>query len=88
MEAALSISDPLQVHEQFWQTKLICPGGGTYVWNAKWHTTESTIYGHPGEPKAGAPNAMPLARFSGANLGLNFEPQGLSAKAVFDRKPR
>ncbi len=80
--------DPLQVHEQFWQTKLLCPGGGTYVWNAKWQTMESTVYGHPGEPKTGAANATPLARFSGANLGLSFEPQGLSAKAVLERKLR
>jgi hypothetical protein len=78
--------DPVQLHEQFWQTKLICPGGGSYVWNAKWQTMESTAYGHPGEPKAGPKNNFPLARFNGANLGLNFEQQGLSAKVALDRK--
>src|SRR5262249_36553881 len=43
--------DPLKLHEQFWQTKLVCPGGGRYVWNEEWQTMESTVYGHPGQPK-------------------------------------
>src|SRR2546425_12772561 len=60
--------DPVQVHEQFWRTKLVCPGGGAYVWNSEWHTMESTVYGHAGAPKAGAATAMPFVRFSGANL--------------------
>lgn len=77
--------DPVKLHERFWQTRLLCPGGGSYVWNAQWHTMESTVYGHPGEPKPG-PNGIPLlAKFSGANLGLSFENQGLSAKVVLDR---
>jgi hypothetical protein len=78
--------DPVKVHEQFWQTKLLCPGGGSYVWNEQWHTMESTVYGHPGEPKAGPKDMAPLAGISGVNLGLSFEDQGLSAKAVLDRE--
>jgi len=77
--------DPVKLHERFWQTKLSCPGGGSYVWNEKWQTMESTVYGHPGEPKAGPANFGPLTSVSGANLGLSFEHQGLSAKAVFTR---
>jgi len=77
--------DPVKLHEQFWQTKLICPGGGTYVWNAQWQTMESTVYGHPGEPKKGPGKFLPLARVTSANLGLTFENQGLSARAVLER---
>jgi hypothetical protein len=80
--------DPVKVHEQFWQTKLLCPGGGSYAWNEKWHTMESTVYGHPGEPKAGPKGIATLAGISGINLGLNFENQGLSAKAVLDREAK
>ena len=78
--------DPVKLHEQFWQTKLICPGGGHYVWNEKWQTMESSVYGHPGEPKAGPGKILPLANITGANFGLTFENQGLSAKAVLDRE--
>lgn len=77
--------DPVKLHEQFWQTKLLCPGGGAYVWNEKWHTMESTVYGHPGEPKPGPKGIRPLANFTGVNLGLSFESQGLSAKVVLER---
>ena len=47
--------DPVVLHEQFWQTRLVCPGGGKYVWNEKWQTMESTVFGHPGEPKEAQP---------------------------------
>ncbi len=66
----------------------MCPGGGTYVWNEKWHTMESTVYGHPGEPKPGPKNILPVATITGANLGLSFENQGLSAKIVLERDAR
>ena len=77
--------DPVALHEAFWQTRLVCPGGGTYVWNEKWQTMESTVYGHPGEPKKGPPSLGPLVNVSNVNLGLSFENQGLSAKAVLVR---
>ena len=51
--------DPVKVHERLWHVTLICPGGGKYVWNDQWHTMESTVYGHPGQPKTG-PKAPPL----------------------------
>ena len=78
--------DPVKLHEQFWRTKLICPGGGRYVWNDQWQTMESSVYGHPGEPKTGPGKILPLANITGANFGLTFENQGLSAKAVLDRE--
>jgi hypothetical protein len=77
--------DPVKLHEQFWQTRLLCPGGGAYVWNQKWQTMESTAYGHPAEPRQGPSRAGPLARFQAIDLGLSFENQGLSAKAVLQR---
>jgi hypothetical protein len=77
--------DPVKWHEELWGVKLICPGGGAYVWNEKWQTMESTVFGHPGEPKAGA-FTSPLAALLDANLGVTFENQGLNAKAVVNRK--
>jgi hypothetical protein len=77
--------DPVKLHEQFWQTKLVCPGGGRYVWNEEWQTMESTVYGHPGQPKPGPERALPVANITSANLGLTFENDGLSAKIVLER---
>lgn len=75
--------DPVTLHEEFWHTRLVCPGGGDYVWNDEWHTMESTVYGHPGRPKRGPANVT-LADVVGGNFGLTFEDQGLRAKAVID----
>jgi hypothetical protein len=44
---------------------------------------ESTVFGHPGEPKSGP--ASQFSKMTGGNLGVTFENQGLSAKAVIDR---
>ena len=78
-------ADPVKLHEQYWQVILRCPGGVDYLWNEQWQTMESTVYGHPGEPREGPAVFGPLARLSGANLGLNFEAQGLSAHAELTR---
>ena len=75
----------MKLHEQFWQTTLVCPGGGQYVWNEQWQTMESTIYGHPGQPKPGPEKFLPLAHIRRADLGITFENQGLSGKVVLDR---
>jgi hypothetical protein len=79
--------DPIKLQERFWQTKLICPGGGTYVWNEKWQTMESTVYGCPAEPKEGPKLAL-MPDMKDANLGLNFENQGISAKAIVNREAK
>jgi hypothetical protein len=78
--------DPVKLHEEFWHTRLVCPGGGDYVWNDKWQTMESTVYGHPGEPKRGPANVT-LSDVVGGNFGLTFEQHGLRARAVIDRRP-
>jgi hypothetical protein len=79
--------DPVKLHEQFWHTKLICPAGGQYVWNEESQTMESTVYGNPAQPKPGPENILPVGNITSANLGLTFENQGLSAKAVLERGP-
>ena len=78
--------DPVKMHEEFWHMRLVCPGGGDYVWNDEWQTMESTVYGHPGQPKRGPANVA-LADVVGGNFGLTFEDQGLRARAVIDRRP-
>jgi hypothetical protein len=77
--------DPVALHEQFWQTRLVCPGGGKYVWNDPWQTMESTVYGHPGQPKTGPALPPVLAEFLHANFGLTFEAEGLRARVELDR---
>jgi hypothetical protein len=76
--------DPVQWHEKIWGVKLLCPGGGAYVWNEKWQTMESTVFGHPGEPKTGS-FTSPLDALLDANFGVTFENQGLNARAVLNR---
>ena len=71
--------DPVAVHRQVWGVELVCPGGGRYVWNEKYHTMESTVYGHPGEPKQGPPAPPVLSDFSAANFGLTLKDKGLRA---------
>ena len=81
--------DPVDVHERFWNVRLVCTGGGNYVWNETWQTMESTVYGHPGKPKEG-PSIPPLVgELLGGNFGLTFENDGLRARVALDRqKPK
>ena len=78
--------DPVALHEKFFQTRLVCPGGGKYVWNDKWQTMESTVYGHPGEPKKGPDVPFVLSGFSDFNFGLTFEEHGLRARLDLPRE--
>ncbi len=77
--------DPVALHEQVWKIRLLCPGGGKYVWNEQCQTMESTVYGCPAEPKTG-PAAVPLLNeFSAGSFGLTFERDGLRARARLER---
>ena len=78
--------DPVDVHEQIWKERLICPGGGKYIWNDEWKTMESTIYGHPGVPKLGPGVPPELFKFRFGNFGVTFEEQGLRARLMLDRE--
>ena len=79
---------PAKLHQTFWQTKLRCPGGGQYVWNPEFQTMESTVYGHPGDPKPGPASPEALRRTTFLNFGLTFENQGLRAIVQIDRRPK
>jgi hypothetical protein len=80
--------DPVQLHERLWGVKLVCPGGGTYVWNEPFRTMESTVFGHPGQPKTVTKPPLPLEGFSAIDFGLTFENQGLSAQTILRRTPQ
>lgn len=80
--------DPVAVHQAVWGTTLIDPGGGHYVWNSRWATMESTVLGHPGEPRAGDGRAGPAARLWSAALGLSFQDGGLRARTEVELRPR
>ncbi|MBN1394387.1 MAG: hypothetical protein JW959_05145 [Pirellulales bacterium] len=77
--------DPVEVHRRVWGVELLCPGGGKYIWNDKYRAMESTVYGHPGEPKQGPAAPPVLSDFSSADFGLTFEHKGLRAQAVLER---
>ena len=77
---------PLAVHERYWQTRLVCPGGGDYVWNEEFKTLESTVFGCPGRPKQPASLSTPLTRIKQLGMGLTFEDNGLRAKAGLTRE--
>ena len=72
--------NPLDVHQTLWQRKLVCPGGGDYVWNEEWNTMKSTLYGHPGAPQSGPTLPEELKSVSTGNFGLTFEENGLRAR--------
>ncbi len=78
--------DPVELHETYWQRRLICPGGGKYRWNETWQTMESTAYGLPGEPKLGPALPPVLTGITLGDLGVTFEENGLRAKVVLERK--
>jgi hypothetical protein len=77
--------DPVALHERLWKRKLVCPGGGEYRWNDKWQTMESTVYGHPAEPKRGPTLAAGLRGLDSGRFGLTFEEEGLRARAELTR---
>ncbi len=74
-------------HQQFWYTRLTCPGGGKYVWNEEYKTFESTVYGHPGQPKTPEDSSSLLNAFEQVNASLVFEEDGLRSRCELKRKP-
>jgi hypothetical protein len=79
--------DPVALHKRLWGVELVCPGGGKYVWNAKRHTMESTVYGHPGEPKEAGVTPPQIRGIRGFAFGLTLENQGLRVRAELERGP-
>jgi hypothetical protein len=72
--------DPLDVDRVVWKRELNCPGGGSYRWNEEYKTMESSVYGHPAEPKNGPHVAQLLGNWETGSFGLTFENQGLRAQ--------
>lgn len=72
--------DPVEVHEAAWGVRPVCPGGGTYVWNERWKTMESTALGHPGEPKPGPDLPAPLAGIGRVGFGISLKENGLRSR--------
>ena len=74
--------DPVEVHQQHWQRKLLCPGGGKYVWNEETQQMESTVFGSPVNPKMPEEAPVPkiLRNLKAGEFGLSFEDDGLRAK--------
>ena len=80
----LKKKDSLAYHQRVWQTDLLCPGGGEYLWNEEFQTFESTAFGHPANPKL-PKKISPLGRWAGIDFRINFENDGLRAKARLER---
>jgi len=79
--------DPVTLHERIWHTRLLCPGGGTYVWNDQLQTMESTIYGNPLQLKDGPAVPAVLQGIQRADFSVAFENGGLHAVMSVDRDP-
>jgi hypothetical protein len=78
--------DPLVLHQQFWQRRLVCPGGGEYRWNEELQTMESTVYGCPAVPRAGPGLPAAINSIKSASFGLTFEENGLRTTLQLEKK--
>jgi len=78
-------TDPVVFHQQYWHTRLVCPGGGAYVWDEEFGTMASTVFGCPARPKM--PDKLPgiLEKMTEAAFGMTFEDDGLRARAAIGR---
>lgn len=72
--------DPAALHERLWQVRLVCPGGGRFVWNERFQTMESTVYGCPAAPRPGMEVPDLVGRLRPSGIGLTFEDEGLRAR--------
>jgi len=80
-------ADAVVFHETFWKTRLVCPGNGEYVWNERYQTMESTVFGFPGCSSRAASAPGPFQGITAAGFGLTFEHGGLRARASIERTP-
>lgn len=74
-------ADPVVTHERWFARTLVCPGGGVYRWNDDWQTMESSVFGHPGAPRADVQLSDLLQDLGQLQLGVEFEEDGLRARA-------
>jgi len=73
--------DPVVAQQTLFQTRLLDPAGGRYVWNPRLQTMESTNYGCPESPKKGPVWPTGLMGIDRANFGITFDNGGMRAKA-------
>ena len=76
----LNKKDSLSYHQKF--GKPICSAleEGKYVWDEKFKTYESTVFGHPGSPKS--PDQLSvLGKWNQVDFRINFENDGLRVQA-------
>jgi len=76
--------DPGAFHKKHWRATLLCPGGGDFIWNEKFQTMESTVFGHPGEAKKPKGVTSLFSFIKQADFGLTFENDGLRAKVEIE----
>ncbi len=80
-----SSEQPAEFHQRYWQVKLQSPGGGHYVWNEEYQTMESTVYGHPGQPRMPEKMADGILGIRQMSMGITFEDDGLRARTEFQK---
>ena len=78
-------TDPVGFHLEQFRTRLVDPAGGEYLWNERYRTMESSVYGHPGEPREGPALAERLRTIGAGQLGVTFENDGLRARTELQR---
>lgn len=78
--------DPVKVHQKLFGTTLLSPGGGEFTWNENFHTLQSSLHGHPGEPKTVEASPEILNLFGDLNTGVTFESKGLRARVEMRSK--
>lgn len=77
--------DPVALHERMWYVRLTCPGGGGYRWNEQYQTMESTLFGHPDQPRNPQPLPPIMSDLKRLGVGLTFENNGLRARGEWER---
>lgn len=85
---ALKGNNESQFHESFWYQPLSNPSGTEYKWNENWRTVESTLFGHPGQPKLPSGLQTPLTHIQQADLGITFEEDGLRSIIKVQRQKK
>ncbi|MEM9379568.1 MAG: hypothetical protein AAGB93_06410, partial [Planctomycetota bacterium] len=85
----LGANDPQAYHETRWGARLVCPGGGEYVWNEAASTMESTVYGHPAAPLDGPLLPPAIEALRQLDFGLAFESLDVTPPEARERaRPR
>lgn len=77
--------DPVRVHERLFGVRLTTPSGRPLVWNEEFRTMESPDHGRPGAPRQTTGVRRDALGVSRAELGLEFEAEGLRARVELEK---